>query len=59
MPIKIRCACGNVLLAPEDRIGQTGKCPACNRSITVELPPAEAEKLAAAQEEKKPLPEIF
>ncbi len=38
MPIKIRCACGNVLLAPEDRVGDTGKCPACNRSIKVEMP---------------------
>ena len=38
MPIKIRCVCGNVLLAPEDRVGQTGKCPTCNRAITVESP---------------------
>ena len=38
MPIKIRCACGNVLLAPEDRVGEVGKCPNCNRSIKVEMP---------------------
>lgn len=38
MPIKIRCACGNILLSPEERVGQTGRCPACNRAITVELP---------------------
>ena len=50
MPIKIRCACGNILLAPEDRIGETGKCPACNRSIKVELPATEAEKIAAARD---------
>lgn len=37
MPLKIRCSCGAILLAPEERIGQTGKCPSCNRSIAVDL----------------------
>jgi hypothetical protein len=37
MAIKIRCACGNLMLVPNNRLGQTGNCPACNRSITVQL----------------------
>lgn len=40
-PIKIRCACGNVVYAPEERVGQTGQCPNCSRAIKVELPPPE------------------
>lgn len=59
MPIKIRCLCGNFLLAPEERIGQTGVCPSCKRSITVERPKEEESgrngNLATAQE-KPPTP---
>ncbi len=41
MTIKIRCACGNVLCAPEERLGNTGRCPNCNRQIKVERPTEE------------------
>lgn len=54
MPIKIRCACGNVLLAPEDRVGETGKCPNCNRSIKVEMPrSSDTKKLLPHPENEK------
>ena len=61
MPIKIRCACGNVMLAPEERVGQTGNCPACNRAITVDLPagsegvPEQAGAEGPAQQPHQPL----
>ncbi len=45
MPIKIRCACGNVLYAPEEKLGEAGTCPQCNRTVIVELPPEEKAKM--------------
>lgn len=57
MPIKIRCGCGNILMAPDERIGQTGHCPACNRAITVELPSGEPESMSdTAESAKSPEP---
>jgi hypothetical protein len=57
MPIKIRCSCGNILMAPEERIGQTGHCPSCNRAITVELPSTEPDSMSdTAESAKNPEP---
>ena len=51
MQIKIRCTCGNMLMVPEERVGHTGKCPACDRSITVKSP--ELEEGSQTESKKK------
>ena len=53
MPIKIRCACGNILLAPEERLGQIGKCPGCDLSIPVELPKLKNEEIPSKSQSIK------
>ncbi len=59
MLIKIRCACGNVLLAPENRVGQAGQCPSCNRSITVRIPHCHHEGATTYQDENEASLENF
>lgn len=53
MPLKIRCSCGAVLLAPEERIGQIGKCPSCNRSISVDLSMSKTQEIMQKLELEK------
>ena len=35
MPPRVRCKCGQVLLAPQDRAGSQAKCPRCAQVLTV------------------------
>lgn len=40
MPIKVKCACGQVLNVPDDKAGKSGKCPKCQK--VVQIPAAAA-----------------
>lgn len=35
MPIKVKCACGKVLNAPDKLAGKKAKCPGCQQVITI------------------------
>ncbi len=38
MPIKVKCACGTVLNAPDKLAGKKAKCPGCQQVIQIPVP---------------------
>ncbi len=38
MPIKFKCACGKLLLVPDEAVGKQAKCPNCNVVSTIPDP---------------------
>ncbi len=55
MPIKLKCACGQVLSVPDNLAGKSGKCPKCQKAIQIPIPAA-SQPSQQATGQSKPTP---
>lgn len=41
MPLKFKCHCGTVLTVPTQRVGKSVRCPFCNETLVIPVPPSQ------------------